>query len=165
MLLATLRTTRAALTKRVEALDTWLEGDAPDLGSYYATKAANDPMQKPRVTIIGGDLEINGRFSGAGVLVVRGKLGGSGSLNYTGLILALGAGNADLGALEVTLEGGLFIANLTPAGSGATFGNPSVSLGRRSSLIYAREALKMAIRLIPASRIGWREITPTLDPP
>jgi hypothetical protein len=144
---------------------TWLEGDAPDLGSYDATKAANDPAQEPRVTIIGGDLEISGRFSGAGVLVVRGRLAGSGALNYTGLILVLGAGNADLSGLELALEGGLFIANLTPAGSGATFGNPGMSLGRNSSLVYSGEALKMANRLIPVLRIGWREIIPTLDPP
>jgi hypothetical protein len=144
---------------------TWLEGDLPDLGSYDATKAANDPAQKPSVTIVSGDLKIIGRFSGSGVLVVRGKLSGSGSLNYNGLILVLGAGNADLSGLELVLAGGLFMANLMPAGSGATFGNPSLSLGRNTSLVYSREALKMALRLIPASRIGWREITPTLDPP
>ena len=49
----------------------WVGGDSPDLGSYDPAKEANDPGQKPRLTVVDGDLAINGSYSGAGLLVVR----------------------------------------------------------------------------------------------
>ncbi len=143
---------------------TWISGDTLDLGLFDVAKEPNDPAQNPRLTIVDGSLEVNGRISGAGLLLVKGKLGGSGSLNYTGLILVLGAGDADMNGLELSLTGGMFIANLTGAAGSAAVGNPRLSIGRTSSLVYARGALEMARRLIAPSRISWREITTTLDP-
>ena len=86
---------------------TWSQGAAPDLGAYDYTRPYNDPAQNPRAVLVDGDVTIQGNLTGGGLLVIRGKVSGSGTLGYSGLILVIGAGEINLEGLDLYLHGGL----------------------------------------------------------
>jgi|LSQX01.2.fsa_nt_gb hypothetical protein len=141
----------------------WIGGRAPDLGVYNGAEPWNAPGQAPRITLVRGDLDAPGGFSGGGILVVTGSLSCSGPISWTGLVLALGEGRVELSGPGSGIAGGLIVANLTPAPAGVRFGTPRVYIGGEARVRSDPAAVRMAISLIPADRISFREIT-TADP-
>jgi hypothetical protein len=137
----------------------WQYGSAPYLGAYDSSKACNAPGQDPKITLVNGDLQITGNISGGGLLIVTGNLSYSGSFSFNGLILAIGSGSLTAAGLGQGIEGGIVIANLQSVGGNIIFGTPGISIGGNSRLSSNRSAVQMAIGLIPASQIGFREIT------
>lgn len=142
---------------------TWGGGAPPDLGVYNGAEPWNAPGQAPGITLVRGNLDAPGGFSGGGILVVTGALDCSGPIAWTGLVLVLGEGRVDLSGPGSGIEGGLIVANLIPTAAGVVFGTPRVSIGGEARIRSDPAAVRMAISLIPADRISFREIT-TADP-
>jgi hypothetical protein len=136
-----------------------------DLGTYDIRKPDNDPSQDPKTTLVKGDLDIGGNISGGGLLVVTGELKGNGSMNWQGLILVIGEGNLNGGGLNVGLDGGVYIANVTEDENGnAVFGTPKFTLSGACFITMHGAAIRMAIRMLPPVQLSFREITGVTDP-
>jgi hypothetical protein len=136
----------------------WLNGSAPYLGFYDSTKPWNAPGQDPKITLVDGNLQVDGYFSGGGLLIVTGDLSCSGPYAFNGLVLVIGSGNLTASGSGPGIDGGIFVANLINAGGTISFGTPGISIDRSSRFSSNRESIKMAIGLIPASQISFREI-------
>jgi hypothetical protein len=136
-----------------------------DLGTLDLTKPDNHPSQNPKTTLVKGDLDIGGNISGGGLLVVTGQLKGNGALNWNGLILVIGGGDLNGGGLNVGLDGGVYIANVSEGEDGnPVFGTPKFTLSGACFITMHGEAIRMSIRLLPPAQIGFREITSITDP-
>jgi hypothetical protein len=160
--------TNAAPRFADNALDgnqSWSEGNAPHLGRYEVGRAANDPAQDPRVTLVNGDLSISGNVTGGGILLVRGKFSANGSFSYNGLILVIGAGELRLEDVSAGINGGIYVVNLTNSEGGLTWGTPKMMISGACNIIMNRDAIDAAARLIPPAQISWREVTSIMDPP
>jgi hypothetical protein len=142
----------------------WSGGSAPDIGSYDLMQPSQDPSQHPKVTVVQGDLAVNGDVSGAGILVVTGRLSGTGRLVFNGLVLVVGAGAVDMSGLSLVVSGGILVANVGGGGGTPAFGTPKLTVSAGSQLLMDAAALQMAVRLLPVMQIGWRDIRSTLDP-
>jgi hypothetical protein len=147
----------------LERNQAWSEGNAPHLGRYDVSRAPNDPAQDPRVTLVNGDLSISGNITGGGILIVRGKFSAAGSLSYNGLILVIGAGEISLE--DVSINGGVYVVNLTNSEGGLISGTPKMTISGTSNILMNKEAIDAAARLIPPAQISWREVTSIMDPP
>ncbi len=141
----------------------WPDGSAPYTGSYDITKPVNAPGQDPKITVVNGNLQVTGSFFGGGLLIVTGDLSCSGPYAYNGLVLVIGSGSLIADGSGQGIEGGLFLANLASIGEEIVFGTASLSISGTSRFSSNRDAVKMAIGLIPASQISFREIA-GLDP-
>jgi hypothetical protein len=137
----------------------WLEGSAPYLGFFDRTKQTGAPGQDPKVILVDGNLRISGGLSGGGVLLVTGDLTISGPFAYNGLVLVIGSGNLAIDGSGEGITGGLFVANLENRGEEIGFGAPGFTISGRSRLAAHSDVVKMAIGLLPASQISFREIT------
>jgi len=142
----------------------WTMGNAPDLGFYDLSEPMNAPGQRPRITLVDGNLAIGGSAAGAGLLVVTGKLSAVGPFAFTGLALVAGAGELDAPGAAWTLTGGVYIASVAPSGSSLNWGAVRLSLRGSGAVIFSRAAIRMALALIPPDQVGFREITSSLDP-
>ncbi len=138
----------------------WSGGAAPYGGAYDIAKPWNAPGQDPKVTVVHGDLTIDGNYSGGGLLIVTGALSYSGHFAFNGLVLAMGSGVVNADGLGPGIQGGLIAAAL--AGK-TSFGSPTISIGAASKIFSNGDAVKTAASLIPVSQISFREIT-GLDP-
>ncbi len=136
----------------------WMEGTAPYAGVYDPAKPVQAPGQNPRMIVVNGNLNISGSFSGGGLLVVTGNLSYSGPFDYNGLILVLGSGRLAAAGTGPGITGAIFLANLAPVGEEVSFGVPGFSIGESARVTANREAVRMAIGLIPASQTSFREI-------
>ena len=136
----------------------------PDLGTYDPALPVNAPGQRPRITFVDGDLTVGGGGSGAGLLIVTGKLAVIGPFSFTGLVLVIGAGDFSASGTSWTLSGGIFVASIVSTGSQLNWGGVKLSLAGNGLITYGRDALRMAISLIPPDQVGFREITSSLDP-
>ncbi len=136
----------------------WLNGSAPYMGAYDNAKPLNAPEQDPKITVVNGDLQVTGGFSGGGLLIVTGDFSFSGPCAYNGLVLVIGSGNLVASGSGQGIEGGLFMANLSTVGGEIVFGTPGLSISGSSRFLSNQDAVKMAIGLIPASQISFREI-------
>jgi len=136
----------------------WASGNAPDIGSYDLTKPFNAPGQSPKVTVVHGNLQMAGFISGAGLLVVTGEFQCLDFCRYTGLVLAIGRGDATIDADGTGITGGLFIAGLVYVNGQAEFGNPVFSIRGNSRITADSNAVEMALSLIPPMRTSFREI-------
>jgi hypothetical protein len=141
----------------------WLRGSAPYLGSYDNTMPANAPGQDPKITLVNGNLQVTGGFSGGGLLLITGDFSCSGYCAFTGLILAIGSGRVTIDGAGPGIAGGIVVASLENKGGNITFGTPGISARGNSRLESNMDAIRMAISLIPASQVGFREIT-NVDP-
>jgi Tfp pilus assembly protein PilX len=149
----------------VNGNQSWSGGNAPYLGRYDVGRAANDPVQDPRVTLVTGDLSISGNVTGGGILLVRGKFSAAGPFSYTGLILVIGAGDISLEDLSAGINGGIYVVNLANLEGGLTWGTPKMTISGTCNIIMNRDAIDAAARLIPPAQISWREVTSIMDPP
>jgi hypothetical protein len=142
-----------------EGSQSWMEANTPYLGSYDCSKPLNAPGQDPKITVVNGNLHVTGGFSGGGLLVVTGDFSVSGPFAYNGLVLVVGAGKLSIDGSGEGIAGGLFVASLENHRGEIVFGTPSFSISGRSRFSAQRDAVKMAIGLLPASQISFREIT------
>lgn len=141
-----------------EGNQSWVGGAAPYLGSYDASKPWNSKGQDPRITVVHGDLEMSGDISGGGLLVVTGSLSYSGSFAFSGLVIVAGSGQLNAAGAGTGIEGGVVVANLIGAGDSIAFGSSGISIGATSRIVSNTESVRMAIGLMPASQISFREI-------
>ncbi len=142
----------------------WNAGNAPDLGYSDSALPATDPLQRPRVTLVDGDLALDGGIEGAGILVVTGTMRVSGGFGFRGLVLLVGSGRLETDGLSPGLSGGVYMAALTESGASLEWATARISIAGASLITMDEDAIGMALRLIPPSQLGCREITPTLDP-
>ncbi len=143
----------------------WSGGSAPDLGYYNLSLPPNHDSQRPKITFVDGDLRVQGNMSGGGVLVVTGSFTGGGTFNFNGLVLCIGKGDVNLGGLNLGVNGGVYMVNLTnPTGTGAVFGTPTLNMSGNSDIIINSAALNMGNNMISLRQTGWREITQGMDP-
>jgi hypothetical protein len=103
-------------------------------------------------------LIVNGDISGGGLLIVTGNLSYTGSFVYNGLVILVGSGHLIAAGTGSEITGGIFLVNLTNSGGEISFGTPGISIGGDSRITANRDAVKMAVGLIPASQISFREI-------
>ena len=141
----------------------WTEATMPFLGFYDKTSPWNDPTQKPYIVLVKGNLVAPEGLSGAGALIVTGKLECAGTLDYRGLILVLGAGELALDTDGPGIAGGIVTAKLVDSGGDFTFGTPDIEIGGFTRIIADKELVRMALRFFPVEQISFREIT-TSDP-
>lgn len=146
-----------------EGNQSWTAGSAPDLGTFDPSQQWNAPGQNPVVTLVRGDLEVNGGLTGGGLLIVTGRLSYSGAFAFNGLVLVIGEGILNAAGTGPGIEGGVFVARLENLLGTAAFGTPVVSIGAESRIAANAANSRMAIGLIPAAQIGFREIS-TVDP-
>jgi hypothetical protein len=136
----------------------WGAAAAPYLGAFDSAKPWNAPGQDPKITVVNGDLDVTDGFSGAGVLIVTGAFSYTGVCSYSGLVLVMGTGRLSAGGTGPGIEGGLVLACLINSGTETAFGIPSISVSGNSRFVSNRDAIKMALSLIPVSQISFREI-------
>jgi hypothetical protein len=143
---------------------TWNGPAAPDLGHFEASLPPSEPGQRPRVTLVEGDLTVTGPMEGAGILVVTGRLSVTGDFKFCGLILVIGSGEAEASSWNPGLSGGIYLAALVESGGEVGWGTARLSLSGNTQFLMDEGAIAMALRLLPPVQVSCREITPTLDP-
>jgi hypothetical protein len=136
----------------------WYGGSAPYLGVYDVSKPWNALGQDPKITVVHGNLNVIGGFSGGGLLIVTGAFSYTGTCAYNGLVLVIGTGRLSADGSGEGIQGGLMLANLVQGGAGTAFGIPSISIRGNSRFLSNRDAVKMALGLVPVSQISFREI-------
>ena len=121
-------------------------------------------LQDPRLTYVNGDLAFGGNVSGAGVLVVNGELKGNGKNDWTGLILVIGKGVANMSGMNIGIDGGIYVVSLQ-AGSPPTFGaTTQFSVGGNSNIRATETGLRLGIESLPPIELSQREVTNSMDP-
>ena len=136
----------------------------------YVTRMATDPAavrptltadgsgclgtpDQPQLTVLDGDVQLSGRLTGAGVLVIRGGLHVTGTLEFAGLMVVAGVVVFDP-AGAVTVTGALWRAASL---------DDRTELQGRGAIRYGSEALAAFDRLQPgrlphaATVVGWQE--------
>ncbi len=131
-----------------------LSGGGVDLGT----------SENPKLTVALGDFTLTGAASGAGLLVVKGKLELGGAFVFDGLVLALGEGDVWLHGANKDLGGGLLVARIEEDGNGGwTFGVPTVRISGNSNIVLDRSKIRLALSLLPMRILSWREVGEELD--
>ena len=141
-----------------EGNQNWVDGSAPYAGNYDIAKPANAPGQDPRIITVKGDLNVTGSFSGAGLLIVTGEFSYNGPFSFSGLIVVAGSGQLIAAGSGTGIAGGMFLARVTGTGEEIAFGTPGLSISGESRITADRDAVRMALALIPPSQISFREI-------
>ena len=136
----------------------WMRANMPFLGFYEKARPWNGPAQKPLFVLVNGNLTAPEGLSGAGVLIVTGRLECAGTLDYSGLVLVLGAGQMALDTDGAGIAGGVVVGNLTGSGGSVTFGIPDIEIGGATRITADKELVRMALRLFPVEQISFREI-------
>jgi hypothetical protein len=142
---------------------TWMDAAPAQLGHYDPSQPQNAPGQTPKLTYVNGDLSVDGNLEGAGLLVVTGRFTATGNLTFCGLILVIGAGELDIGG-TCHVTGAVYVARLSGMGEGASWGVSKLTVKDSIRLDYDKEAVKMAVSLLPPLQLSFREITSIIDP-
>jgi hypothetical protein len=107
-------------------------------------------LSNPKVTVVNGNLSINGTWSGVGVLIVNGYLAMGGGCIYKGIVICTGdltlsgGGPADVARIVGSIiYNGSLINNNTTGGSARVF--------------YSTEAINAAQNLARYTLAWWRE--------
>ena len=140
---------------------TWAGSAPSSLGSYDPSQPQSAPGQNPKATLVAGDLYVDGSLAGGGLLVVAGSLTIRGNFSYSGLVLVLG-GELDVGGFG-TVTGSLFAASLS-CSNVAAWGTTKLAIRDSCRVVFDRQAVRMALSLIPPRQLGFREITHVIDP-
>jgi hypothetical protein len=88
---------------------------SPGGGTLNTYTALNNltPSGSPPINFVDGNLDLDGNFTGSGILVVTGALTFHGDYHWNGLVLAIGKGVVDLqGGGNGTINGSLYLANI-----------------------------------------------------
>ena len=132
-------------------------------GENYSGDLGSDA--DPKITLAEGDLRLGGRGSGAGLLIVQGRLDFVSNYDYRGLVLVVGDGEFDLGGGPVGILGAVFLANTIDNGDDTySYGLPSFTIRGPGNFYYQESAIELANMLIPMKTIVWREITRAIEP-
>ncbi|MDA2934746.1 hypothetical protein MYX82_10445 [Acidobacteria bacterium AH-259-D05] len=134
-------------------------------GTNYSNDIGTDA--DPKIVFAEGDLTLSGGATGAGLLVVKGRLDFNAGFAYRGLILAVGEGELDIAGANVGILGGLFIGKMIgPDVNGDyAYGIPQLSISGLSKFYYQGSGIQLGYSLLPMKNMVWREITPEIDPP
>lgn len=136
----------------------------PDGTNYAGENIGTDAA--PQITYCEGDCRLGGNASGAGILIVRGRLRFQAAFAYHGLILVVGEGDFDMSGSNVGILGGLFVAKTIDNGDGTwSYGTPSFTVAGNSNFYYQSSGIGMGFGLLPLKKITWREVFPELEPP
>jgi len=136
----------------------------PNGTNYAGNNIGSDTA--PQITYCQGDCRIGGSSSGAGILIVRGRLRFEAAFAYHGLILVVGEGNFDMSGSNVGILGGLFVAKTMDNGDGTwSYGTPSFTVAGSSNFYYQSTGIGMGFGLLPLRNLTWREIFPEIEPP
>ncbi len=73
-------------------------------------------------------------------------------------------GGADMSGMNLGINGGMYIVNVTNGGGGPVFGTPKLTVSGNSNIYINSQALNLAVQLIPPIQLGWREIRNGIDP-
>ena len=141
----------------------WAGAAPAPLGRIDPAQAPGAPVQDPRVTLVDGDLTVDGSLEGGGLLVVTGRLTVKGAFVFNGLVLVIGSGEIDIGGWSL-IAGGIYVACLPALDAGAAWGTVKFTVREGSHILFDKEAIRMALRLIPPAQVGFREITSIIDP-
>jgi hypothetical protein len=136
----------------------WAAGGTPYLGTFDISKPWNAPGQDPKIVFVNGNLNVVDGFSGAGLLIVTGAFSYTGVCSYNGLVLVLGGGSLVADGSGLGIQGGLVLASLINGETETVFGIPNISISGDSRFLSNRDAVKMALGLIPVAQISFREI-------
>ncbi len=138
---------------------TTFNGDLGDDGSVAGGS--------PQVTFCDGDCQFGGNGHGAGLLIVTGRLDWNARRKFRGLILVVGDGELNIagnGGGGKGILGGLFVSKITGAPGSYTFADPLVTIGGQMHFYFQGSGVRMAYSLLPYRLLGWREVTPELEP-
>jgi hypothetical protein len=103
----------------------------------------------PQVTLVKGNLSINGGWSGAGIMMVQGDLAMGGGSTFTGIVIATG---------NVKLTGGGYADDARIVGSIIFQGDLSGSMqGGAGRIWYSSQAVNNALTLANYTLSRWRE--------
>lgn len=126
--------------------------DYTDTGplTYGSSTPPQGSLTSPKVTVVNGNLTVNGTWQGAGILMVNGNLAMGGGCTFKGIVIATGdvkltgGGPADQARIVggVIYQGSLVDASTT-GGSGRIY--------------YSSEAVNSALTLNRYSLAWWRE--------
>jgi len=126
--------------------------DYKDTGpiTYASSTPQHGTLTDPKVTVVDGNLTVNGTWNGAGILMVNGNLSMGGGCNFKGIVLATGdvkltgGGPSDQARIVggIIYQGSLVDASTT-GGSGRVF--------------YSSEAVNAALTLNRYTLAWWRE--------
>jgi hypothetical protein len=148
------------ISKTSAVADLKLPDGTNHAGENIGTDAA------PQITCCEGDCRLGGNASGAGILIVRGRLRFQAAFAYHGLILVVGEGDFDMSGLNAGILGGLFVAKTIDNGDGTwSYGTPSFTVAGNSNFYYQSSGIGMEFGLLPLKNITWREVFPELEPP
>lgn len=126
--------------------------DYKDTGplTYGSSTPSHGTLTSPKVTVVDGNLTVNGTWQGAGIMMVNGSLAMGGGCTFKGIVIATGdvkltgGGPADQARIVggVIYQGSLVDASTT-GGSGRIY--------------YSSEAVNAALTLNRYSLAWWRE--------
>jgi hypothetical protein len=136
---------------------TWAGGAPVPLGRHLPALPPAAPGQDPRVTLVRGDLQIDGDVQGAGLLAVTGKLTVNGRFDFQGIVLVAGAGEAEIGGTG-TISGSLYVARWSDAAGQPAWGTARLTIRDSVRIEFDRASVQMAVSLIPPKQVGFREI-------
>jgi hypothetical protein len=144
----------------IDGVSVFADTTIPDGSSHSGDMGDED---NPEITYCPGDCAITGG-TGAGMLIVQGRLDLSGNFDYRGLILVVGDGEFDeSGTVEIL--GGIFVGKTIDNGDGTwSYGEPRFTLGGNSSLYYQTSGVRLAYGMIPMRQLGWRQISSEIEP-
>ena len=144
----------------IDGISAFADTTIPDGSSHSGDMGDDD---NPEITYCPGDCTINGG-SGAGMLIVQGRLDLTGNFDYRGLILVVGDGEFDESG-TVDILGGIFVAKTIDNGDGTwSYGEPRFTLGGTSSLYFQASGIRLAYGMIPMKQLGWRQISSEIEP-
>ncbi len=151
------------VTNLVESLTQFADITLPH-GTNYSGNLGDD--DNPLITYCEGDCTIGGGNSGAGLLIVKGRLDFNANFSYRGLMLVVGDGVFDqTGSANSAILGGVFVAKTIDNGDGTwSYGEPSLTIAGNSDFYYQNSGVRLAYGLIPMKQLGWRQISSELEP-
>ena len=133
----------------------------PD-GTNHSDDMGDD--DNPEITFCPGDCRINGSSSGAGMLIVQGRLELTGTLDFRGLILVVGDGEYEQSG-NVDILGGVFVAETIDNLDGTwSYGEPKITISGNGDLYYQNSGIRLAYGRIPMKQLGWRQISSEIEP-
>ena len=140
--------------------DNYYDGD-----THFAGGTEFGTESNPEITFIDGDVHLSGNGAGFGILVITGELRYTGAFDYTGLVMVVGEGDADLRGANKDITGGMIVANLEDDGNGGyEYGTATVGIYGNSHFMFDGASLNLAMSLLPMQTTLWREITPDIEP-
>jgi hypothetical protein len=119
----------------------------------------------PQITFCEGDCQFGGGTSGAGLLVVRGRLTLNGNFAFRGLVLVVGDGEMNVGGNNNGILGGVFTAKMNDLGSGNWgYGTPAVSISGNSDFYFQGSGINLGYTSLPLKILSWREVLREQEP-